>query len=520
MALFIRGWHRRESIIVFIKTGPLTPVRHWETGVKPPSVNGPNLGYQGLDSVLFAGTKTKPRVTLAYKNADIQRVGATHGIDLKQAFKDYGPQIKAIVTDLYTSKNTPGAWTRWLTLGEDKALTKDITDYTQAIRGKHTDLVVLGIGGSSLGGRAMLEALTHPFWNILPPEKRKGLPRFHFIENVDPNQIAALMKTFDPKTTLFNVITKSGTTPETMSAFMLVKDRLEKTLGKTMARQNIVVTTDRNKGILREIATKEGYKAFEVPDDVGGRYSVFSAVGLLPAALCGINIREIQRGLRDMDKVLRRPRVRQNPAAQGALIQYLMYRKNKPISVLMPYSNDLRFVANWYVQLWAESLGKKHDTQGKVVHKGPTPLGALGVTDQHSILQLLNEGPNDKVITFVQVKKPGQKVTIPKIYTQVKDLAYLGGKTFGKLLGSEFQATRATLTRSERPNVTLTLPKLTPYHFAQLLYLLEVQTAIMGRLMNINPFDQPGVEQAKIYTRALMGDKAYKHLVDEARGKK
>jgi glucose-6-phosphate isomerase len=312
------------------------------------------------------------------------------------------------------------------------------------------------------------------------------------------------------------VISKSGTTAETMSAFLYFQAEVQKRVtNPEQAKKQWVMTTDANAGILRQLCDENGYVSFEVPDDVGGRFSVFSAVGLLPAALCGVDIAEMQRGIRELDKELQVTDIQKNMAAQGALIQYLYYQRDKKISVFMPYSYRLAAVSDWYVQLWAESLGKKQDRQGRTVHAGATPLKAVGVTDQHSQIQLYNEGPFDKVVTFVQVEAPEHNTIIPAVEATNSPLYYLGKQPFQKLLNAEFESTRASLVQNQRANTTITLPKVDGYHLAQLLYLLEVQTALMGDLLNIDPFDQPGVELAKQYTYALMGRQGYENLLNE-----
>lgn len=460
-------------------------------------------------------------IELDFGNISSEKIGKENGLDLQQAFQDHEGKIGDIVTAIYAEKDQPGGWKRWLNLGYDQQLVDDLNAYAQKVKGRFSDMVVLGIGGSSLGGYALLRALLHPYWNQLTEEQRKGLPRYYFVENVDADQINPLMDMLDPERTLFVVISKSGTTAETMSAFMIAKDWLERKLPANQVKEHIVAITDAKKGVLRPVADKEQYQTFEVPDDVGGRFSVFCAVGLLPAVLCGVSLAEIQKGIQELDKVVQNPDLKQNPAAQGALIQYLLYERGKTNSVFMPYSFRLASVSDWYVQLWAESLGKKTDLNGNVVHVGPTPVRAVGVTDQHSQVQLFNEGPFDKVFTFVAVCKPAQDLTIPaNQFSDVEDLNYLNGKPMSQLMQAEFESTRASITANRRPNMTLTLPQVDAYHVAQLLYLLEVQTAIAGALMNIDPFDQPGVELAKKYTYALMGRKGYEGLVAEARGEK
>jgi glucose-6-phosphate isomerase len=367
---------------------------------------------------------------------------------------------------------------------------------------------VLGIGGSALGGLAITEALLKPYWNFLTPEQRDNFPRIFFLDNIDPDSISGLLDILDLKKTLVNVITKSGSTAETMSQFMIVKDKLEQVLGDDY-RKNIVATTDKQTGVLRQIAEQEGYKTFVVPDDVGGRFSVFSAVGLLPFALVGINVDEIMNGIKDMDLALKNTNIYENIAAQNALIQYLMdTKKGKNLSVMMPYSSRLKYISDWYVQLWAESLGKSENLQGVHTHVGPTPIKALGATDQHSQIQLYNEGPNDKVINFIRVENFDVNLEIPRIF-EYTGIGYLGGKTVNELMNAEADSTKVTLSDYARPTVTISLPQIDGYHVAQLLYMLEVQTAIAGELYNINAFNQPGVEQAKNYTYALMGRAGY-----------
>jgi glucose-6-phosphate isomerase len=460
-------------------------------------------------------------IQLDTRNISTDRVGYEHGLDLDEAFSQYRDRIRDIVTNLYATKDEAGGWKRWLNLGYDQQLLNDLNEYAGRVKGWFSDMVILGIGGSSLGGFAMLKALLHPYWNQLPDSKRGGLPRYYFVENVDSDQIAPLLDMLDPRHTMFVVISKSGTTAETMAAFMIAKDWLEKNLDAGAVKERIVAITDAKKGVLRPVADQNDYVTFEVPDDVGGRFSVFSAVGLLPAVLCGVPLAEIQRGIVELDKILQNPDLDQNPAAQGALINYLMYQRGKHISVFMPYSYRLSSVSDWFVQLWAESLGKKSDLKGDVVHVGPTPVRAVGVTDQHSQVQLFNEGPNDKIFTFVSVEKPDRDAIIPdNQFSDVEDLNYLNGQPLSRLMQAEFESTRASLTSNQRPNMTLSLPQVDAYHFAQLLYLLEVQTAIAGALFEIDPFDQPGVELAKKYTYALMGRKGYEELIPVAKGER
>lgn len=447
-------------------------------------------------------------ITLDYKRVDEKIIGEDNGLNLVQEFENYKDKIANIIVDLNKRKDKLGQWLQWMNLGYNEETLWYVKEYAAMVQGRFDNILVLGIGGSALGGLAVTEALLKPFWNLLSPEQREGLPRIFFLDNIDPDYMVGLLNVLDLKKTLVNVITKSGSTAETMSQFMIVKNILEQELGDNY-RYNIVATTDKKTGILRQIAEQEGYKTFVVPDDVGGRFSVFSAVGLLPFALVGIDIDEIVNGIKDMDLALKNTDIKENIAAQNALIHYLLdTKKGKNLSVMMPYSSKLKYVSDWYVQLWAESLGKNKDKEGNAVCVGPTPIKALGATDQHSQIQLYNEGPNNKVINFIRVKNFDNTLEIPNIF-EYTGIGYLGGKTINQLINAEADSTRVSLADYKRPTISIYLDKVDGYNVAQLLYMLEVQTAIAGELYNIDTFNQPGVEQAKNYTYALMGRAGY-----------
>ncbi len=455
---------------------------------------------------------------LNYKNADAIVVGEENGLNIEQEFCNYKETIANIISDLNKRKDKPGQWLRWMNLGYSEETIWYVKEFASMVENRFDNILVLGIGGSALGGLAVTEALLKPYWNLLTTEQRKGLPRIFFLDNIDPDTINGLLEILDLKKTLVNVITKSGSTAETMSQYMIVKNMLEKELQDDY-RKNIVVTTDKNVGILRQLADQEGYKTFVIPDDVGGRFSVFSAVGLLPFALVGIDIDELTNGIKDMDLALKNTDIHENIAAQNALIHYLMdTKKGKNISVMMPYSSRLKYVSDWYTQLWAESLGKEFDIDGNRVNVGPTPIKALGATDQHSQIQLYNEGPNNKLITFIRVENFDTTLEIPKIF-EYTGIGYLGGKTINDLINAEADSTRVALSDYSRPTITISMDRINPYNLAQLLYMLEVQTAIAGELYHINTFNQPGVEQAKNYTYALMGRSGYEDSAQQLQEK-
>ena len=447
-------------------------------------------------------------IRLNYGNVNSIIIGEENGLNIEQEFLEYKETIKNIITDLNQRKDKPGQWLQWMNLGYSEETVWYVKEFASIVKDRFDNILILGIGGSALGGIAVTEALLKPYWNLLTKEQRNNYPRIFFLDNIDPDSMTGLLQILDLKKTLVNVITKSGSTAETMSQYMIIKDLMEKELGDDY-RKNIVATTDQRIGVLRQLADQEGYKTFVVPDDVGGRFSVFSAVGLLPFALVGLDIDKIMSGIKDMDLALKNTDIFENIAAQGALINYLMDTKlGKHISVMMPYSSRLKYISDWYVQLWAESLGKEVNKNGEKVNAGPTPVKALGATDQHSQIQLYNEGPNNKLITFIRVDNFDNNLEIPKIF-EYTGIGYLGGKTINDLINAEADSTKVALADYSRPTMTINIERVDEYNVAQLLYMLEVQTAIAGELYNIDTFNQPGVEQAKNYTYALMGRAGY-----------
>lgn len=445
---------------------------------------------------------------LDYRNIKSEIIGSDNGLDIEKEFDTHKDRIAEIISDLNKRKDKPGQWLQWMNLAYNEETVWLVKEYASLVRNRFDNVLVLGIGGSALGGIAVTEALLKPYWNLLSKEQRDNYPRIFFLDNIDPDQISGLLDLLDLKKTLVNVITKSGSTAETMAQYMIVKDIMERELGDNY-RRNIVATTDKKAGILRQLADQEGYKTFFVPDDVGGRFSVFSAVGLLPLALVGLDIDEIINGVKDMDLALKNKNIRENIAAQNALIHFLMdVQKGKSLSVMMPYSSRLKYVADWFAQVWSESLGNEVNRDGQKVNCGPTPIKAVGATDQHSQIQLYNEGPNNKLINFIRVEEFDNSVQIPRIL-EYTGIGYLGGKTINDLMNAEADATKVSLVDYQRPNVSITIPRVNGYYLAQLLYVLQVQSVIMGELYNINIFDQGCVEQTKNYTYALMGRAGY-----------
>jgi glucose-6-phosphate isomerase len=386
-------------------------------------------------------------------------------------------------------------------LPDDTALLGQSLRFAEERTAGLRDVVVLGIGGSALGPVALRTALRPSGWNMLDDRARGGRPRLHVLDNVDPETIAALLDRLDLATTLFVVTSKSGGTAETMSQYLIVRERLQS--ASLPVNRHFVFVTDPKKGALRPLADAERITALDIPPDVGGRFSVLTPVGLLPAALIGIDVRALLEGAGEMARRCATDDLRRNPAGVFALLQYLGdSRAGKPMQVLMPYSDPLRDFAAWFVQLWAESLGKIRP-DGRSV--GPTPIAALGATDQHSQVQLFMEGPADKTITFLAVGERAVDLTIPRLHEDVTELAYLGGHTLGELIDVEQRATAGALARRGRPNMTIHLDRVDAWHVGGLIMLLEIATAYAGQLYGVNAFDQPGVELGKQFAYALLG---------------
>jgi glucose-6-phosphate isomerase len=390
----------------------------------------------------------------------------------------------------------------FLALPTDDVLHHQSLDFAAKTRGMFDDIIVLGIGGSALGPIALRTALLKPAWNMLDKIARGGQPRLHVLDNVDPNTIASLLDRIPLGRALFIVTSKSGGTAETMAQYLVVRERLKARVGDV--KQHLVFVTDPSKGALREIAKSDGIPVLDIPPAVGGRFSVLTPVGVLPAALVGINTSELLAGAKDIAERCKTDVLAENPAGVFANLQYLADTKlGRHIQVLMPYSDALRDIADWFVQLWAESLGKHRAPGDQGI--GPTPFGALGATDQHSKVQLFMEGPPDKTVTFIAVTEVGVDLTIPKLHQDVKELGYLGGHRLGELLSIEQQATAGALARRGRPNMTIHVDRVDARNLGSIMMLLEIATIYAGELYGVNPLDQPGVELGKQFTYAMLG---------------
>ena len=463
-------------------------------------------------------------LTLDYANCLADRVGP-HGLT-DRFFAAASQATEAMTESLEQTRGT--GWERWRGLPFDPMRSEHlgpVTDLAARLRGRFDTMLVLGIGGSALGNIALHSALNSPKYNLLPNSQRPG-PRLFVLDNVDPVSVNAALDVCRGadgtglKRTLVNVVSKSGETAETAAQFLILRELLGEALGAS-ASEHVVAITDPAKGTMRSICEIAGYTTLPVPEGVGGRFSVLSPVGLFSAAMCGIDIKALLDGAAEMDTICSRPDLLQNPAAMlASLLCHLGCHTlpdgtpaPKTNHVMMPYANGLYLMADWFRQLWAESLGKRVDTSGNEVFAGYTPIKALGATDQHSQVQLYREGPNDKVFGFLEVADFGTDVTVPAgaaTRAGAPDaLGYLEGKSLATLLNAEKRATEFAFLESERPNFTIGFPRVDAYHIGQFVSLWQIATAYAGRILRIDAYDQPAVETGKKATFGLMGRPGY-----------
>jgi glucose-6-phosphate isomerase len=457
-----------------------------------------------------------------FNNMFSSSVGSTHGVEereveaLSAACEQAHRHLESVLGDRNTRIALSLEWTQ-LPLQDDTTLA-GIESMARAVREGFDNVLFLGIGGSYLGLKAAQDALAQPYYNDFPAV-RSGYPRVYFEgNNLDPDTLSTLLERLDPKKTSVVVISKSGETTETKAAFCTVASWLKESVGPVYGRQ-VFAVTDPSTGSLRRMVDEaqgsddQSFRNLPLLAGVGGRFSEFN-MGLLHLAVIGVSIRDVLAGAREMSRRCFGPDVRRNPALMYAALHTILYRqKNKPVAVLMPFSETLRSTADWYIQLLAESLGKKfgrtirrdgpterweHDT-GRVMHVGRTPIATRGTSDLHSVQQNHVEGENNKVITFIRVERFRKELSVGP------DGGLLAGKKFSELMGIAQEATEWALVREERPNCTIRLPQVTPAHWGGLLYFFEMATAYEGELLDVNAFDQPGVEGYKQYMYYKLG---------------
>ena len=401
----------------------------------------------------------------------------------------------------------------FLDLPYQEAEARRLQQAASEIRTTMTDVLVLGIGGSALGLACLEQALLPLYYQLHAP--KKGSPRLWIVDNVDPAEWSEIRQHLSWKTTFIIVISKSGTTTETLAAYLYFLQEMKQAIGDQY-RKHVAVITDPHLGPLRQLATDEKLLSFNIHPGIGGRYSVLTSVGLFPSACVGIDIEALLAGARRMIQRCSQNDSWMNPALLSATLHFLYHReKGRTLRVLMAYSEQLTRYEDWFLQLWAESLGKRYNLKGEEVLNGSTPLKAVGTTDQHSLLQLLLEGPQDKVINLIGIEKNESDMVLPTLYAHASELTFPPQLTAGQLITIEREATALALKEKGRPNMTVILPEISAYTLGQLLLWSELETVVCGELFNVNPFDQPGVESIKNYVRGALGKKGYEKYAQE-----
>jgi glucose-6-phosphate isomerase len=397
------------------------------------------------------------------------------------------------------SKQGPGNdFLGWLDMPRhyDREEFRRIQKAAKKIQKQSEVLVIVGIGGSYLGAKAAIELLCHTFYNELPKKKRKT-PEIYFAgTNISGPYLHDLLDVIGDRDFSVNVISKSGTTTEPALAFRVFRKKLEEKYGKEGARERIYATTDKARGALKTLALQEGYETFVVPDDVGGRFSVLTAVGLLPIAIAGIDIAEMMQGAADALKDFKLP-FEQNACYRYAALRNILYRKGKAIELLINYEPGLHYLAEWWKQLYGESEGKDG--------KGIFPASADFTTDLHSLGQYIQDGRRHLFETLLEVESPEVDIVLENDEDNLDKLNYLTGKTFDYVNKKAAEGTLEAHVAGGVPNLKITLPEATPYHLGYLFYFFEKACAISGYLLGVNPFDQPGVEAYKKNMFRLLG---------------
>ncbi|CAL7871782.1 glucose-6-phosphate isomerase [Fusobacterium necrophorum] len=396
----------------------------------------------------------------------------------------------------------------WLSLPTeyDKEEFIRIQQAAEKIKQQSEVLIVIGIGGSYLGARAVIECLSHTFYNNLTKEKR-NFPEIYFVgHNISGRYIKHLLEIIGERSFSLNVISKSGTTTEPAIAFRIFKKKLEEKYGKEEAKNRIFATTDVSKGALKSLAIQEGYETFVIPDNVGGRFSVFTAVGLLPIAVAGISIEEFMKGAKDAQTEYSKD-FEENICYQYAAIRNILYRKNISIELLVNYDPRFHFIAEWWKQLFGESEGKDE--------KGLFPAAVDLSTDLHSMGQYIQDGKRILMETVLQVECEKEDIILGLEKEDLDGLNYLSGKSMHEINQKAFSGTLLAHIDGGVPNFVITLPEVSAYYIGKLLYFFEKACGVSGYLLGVNPFNQPGVESYKRNMFALLGKKGYENLSEE-----
>ena len=420
------------------------------------------------------------------------------GIDEKEIQK-YAKKVSDIHGKLHEEKDDENEFLGWLELPTkyNKREFKKIKECAKKIQSDSDVLVVIGIGGSYLGARAVIESLTNTFYNLQDKEMRKTPQIIYVGNNLSPNYMNDVIDLVSSRDFSINVISKSGTTTEPAIAFRIFRELIEAKYGLEEARKRIYVTTDKKKGALKTLAQKEKYETFVIPDNVGGRYSVLTAVGLLPIAVAGIDIDKLMKGARLAQDKYCDPELKYNECYQYAVVRNILYKNDKNIEILVNYEPKMHYMTEWWKQLFGESEGKKE--------KGIYPSGADFTTDLHSLGQYIQEGRRNLFETVIRIEKPETNISINIDEDDLDGLNYLVGKSLDFVNKKAMEGTIQAHKDGDVPNILITMDELTPETLGQLIYFFELACAMSGSILGVNPFDQPGVEKYKKNMFKLLG---------------
>lgn len=423
------------------------------------------------------------------------------------------PMVTAAHNVLHEKTGAGNEFLGWLDLPVtyDKEEFARIQKAAEKIKNNSEALIVIGIGGSYLGARAAIEMLTHTFYNVISKDKRKAPQIFYVGNNISSTYMADLIETVKDMDFSVNVISKSGTTTEPAIAFRIFKDLLEKKYGKEGAKERIFATTDKAKGALRTLADTEGYETFVIPDDVGGRFSVLTAVGLLPIAAAGVDIEEMMKGAADAREEYSNPELKENAAYRYAAARNALYAKGKTVEMVVNFEPCLHYMGEWWKQLFGESEGKDG--------KGIFPAAADFSTDLHSMGQYIQEGIRNLFETQLNVEKPRKSVIIEANEDNLDGLNFLEGKDMDFVNQQAFRGTVLAHNDGQVPNIIINIPQLTPYYFGYLVYFFEKACGLSGYILGVNPFNQPGVEAYKKNMFALLGKPGFEDMKAELEAK-
>ena len=422
---------------------------------------------------------------------------------LEKNIMKYADQVAEIHEELHKNANNKKEFLGWLELPTkyDKKEVEKIKKAAKKIQNDSEVLVVIGIGGSYLGARAVIEALTHTFYNFLPKEQRKNPQILYVGNNLNPNYINDLIELIGNRDLSINVISKSGTTTEPAIAFRIFRELLENKYGLKEAQKRIYITTDKKKGALKQIATEEKYTTFVIPDNIGGRYSVLTAVGLLPIATAGIDIEKLLEGARFAQEKYLDKSLKYNDCYKYAVARNILYGEEKNIEILVSYEPKMHYMIEWWKQLFGESEGKDG--------KGIYPTGAEFTTDLHSLGQYIQQGRRNLFETVINIKESDSDININQDEDNLDELNYLVGKGLDYVNKKAMEGTIAAHLEGDVPNIVITMDKLNAYNLGHLIYFFELACAMSGKILGVNPFDQPGVEKYKTNMFRLLGKPGY-----------